>query len=184
MKTHAKLAIIALMFSLMLISTIMAQDKTHQLSFNKLDRVWFRTSFLKNNLKLNNCYFEYGTDSINGSMNMYVSQIDTCKIIMLTFSLPGIFNSDEYNIRLKVNGHFINIPRKLLNQQYDNPKIIFKKIIIRVHSGFYPGKNPFYVVIEPNGNNYYYTKSANEAFYDSELTDENETSDNTFTQNR
>lgn len=160
------------------IFTARAQDENQEqeetvsghLKTERIDKAWRKTPALTNTIKEPYVYNGYGKDSTQGLVRLFVGYLGNNKITMCITQMPDVIQSEEVSLQLRVNGKYIYVTHKAPCLDYEKPKYILKKIIIRAYSGIYPSHKYFYIIIEPDGSAYYTTELVNDDVWAKELT--------------
>jgi hypothetical protein len=103
----------------------------------------------------------------------FLKLFDKYGIVMCVIEMPWEMESQVVSMQLKISGVQVYIPRKVSYQEYDDPKFINDKIIIRSHVGVYLKGDYFYTVVDFEKDvyrcNYYSTKRFAEIEYQKTL---------------
>lgn len=120
-----------------------------KMTFQEVDSLWKITSFLENEAPTESHFMTYsgGTDKLSGRVRYFVNT-DKYEVIMGVAEMPRAMHSQQVSVQLLVNGKLIPIPKKVSYQEYDNPKIINNKIVVRPHVGVDSEGDYFYVIID------------------------------------
>jgi hypothetical protein len=121
-----------------------------QMTFQEVDSLWKITPFLENEAPPASHFMTYsgGTDKLSGRVRYFVNETDKYEVIMCVSEMPRAMESQQVSMQLLVNGKSIPIPKEVSYQEYDHPKLINGKIIIRPHVGIHPEGDYFYVIID------------------------------------
>lgn len=138
------------------------ENTNQEMSFQEIDRLWNITSYLKNEAPEAShvIYYDGGTDELHGIIRYFKNTTDNYEVTMFVVGMP---REIRVSIQLIVNRKYIDIPNLVSYQEYDNPKMIHNKIVIRSHSGVHSQGDHFYTIIggedlDNYSPSYYFTK--------------------------
>jgi hypothetical protein len=144
------------------IAPITRAQSSDGLNIITLTKLWPKSPAIPNALDSSQRIISFGDNTLNmsGRIHNYRGQI-ICdnkydEILMSTVEWPQGMEFQGTSMFMTVNDHNIKVTQDLSYQIYEFPKWIDGKIVIRSRVGM-AHADYFFVVIEPNGSNYYTT---------------------------
>lgn len=126
-----------------------------EMSTKEIDKVYSQTPFLQNELSAEEQKITYDVKN-----QISISCFSSPGINMVVMNPPMFMDSQQQSVQLVVNGRQeFDIPVIFSYQAYEFPKMVNGKFVIRVKIGMSDPRNRhFYVVVDPNGSDHYFTK--------------------------